>query len=271
MVKNQLQADLFKGAAEYYAAYRPGLPNQIASHLKDRFSLDGKGILLDMGCGTGQSTFALAPLFEKTVAFDTDVEMLTEAKKNEPKGLNIEWQQRSDKDVTVNEGPYQLAIACRAFNWMDQYPLLQKLHHILKPGGGVALIGDGSFWTGNEPWQKKVKEIIQSFLGQKRRAGNSTYSAPDEPYIVTLKNNGYDDPHYEAIPIVREWDIQSIIGYLYSTSFSARHLFGDRLQEFEEVMKDQLIFANDGKNIFIENTEFIVQSGFHRLDKLKIE
>jgi len=258
-----LQADLFKGTAQYYATYRPGLPDQVISHLKNRFNLDRKGILLDMGCGTGQSTFALAHLFEKTIAIDIDEEMLLEAKKNEPKGLNIEWQQRSDKEISVTEGPYRLVIACRSFNWMDQYPLLQKLHHIIELGGGVALIGDGSFWTGEEPWQKKVKEVIQSFLGQKRRAGNSTYSAPDEPYIVTLKNNGYKDPLYEAIPITREWDIQSIIGYLYSTSFSARHLFGDRLKEFEETLKDQLIIANGGKEIFIEHTEFVVQSGFH--------
>ncbi|MBU1013568.1 MAG: class I SAM-dependent methyltransferase [Bacteroidetes bacterium] len=264
MSNKKLQADLFKGAAQYYSAFRPGLPPQVAIHLKDRFNLDGRGILLDMGCGTGLSTFPLAPFFEKTIAFDTDEEMLNEAKKNEPLGFKIEWQQRSDKEISVNEGPYRLAIACRAFNWMDQYPLLQKLHSILEPGGGVALIGDGSFWTGNEPWQKRVKEVIQGFLGQKRRAGNSTYSAPDEPYIVTLKNNGYDDPHYEAIPLIREWKIQSIIGYLYSTSFSAKHLFGDRLKEFEEVIKEELIMANNGKEVFVENTEFVVQSGFHR-------
>jgi SAM-dependent methyltransferase len=264
MEKNQLQANLFKGAAQYYAAYRPGLPKEVADHLMNRFHLDGKGTFLDMGCGTGLSTFALAPLFEKTVAFDTDAEMLAEAKKHEPKGLNIEWQKRSDKDVTVSEGPYRLAIACRAFNWMDQYPLLQKLHNILEPGGGVALIGDSSFWTGNEPWQKKIKEVIQVFLGEKRRAGNTTFSAPDEPYIVTLKKNDYEDPHYKAIPLTREWNIQSIIGYLYSTSFSARHLYGDRLKEFEETLEEQLIIANNGKDIFIENTEFVVQSGFHR-------
>jgi trans-aconitate methyltransferase len=266
--ENKLQANLFKGTAQYYAAYRPGLPKQVASHLKNRFNLDGNGTLLDMGCGTGLSTFALAHLFKKTVAFDIDIEMLKEAKLNEPKGLNIEWQHRSDKDVTLSEGPYRLAVACRAFNWMDQYPLLQKLHNILEPGGGIALIGDGSFWTGNEPWQKKVKEVIQVFLGQKRRAGDSTYSAPVEPYTITLKNNGYEDPHFEAIPITREWDIQSIIGYLYSTSFSARHLYSDRLEEFEEAIKEQLISANSGKEIFIENTEFVVQSGFHVLPRL---
>jgi len=262
MDKNKLQADLFKGTAQYYAAYRPDLPIPVVNYLKNRFNLNGNGSFLDMGCGTGQSTFALASLFEKTFAFDIDEEMLKEARKNEPEGLNIQWQHRSDKDVNITEGPYRLVIACRAFNWMDQYLLLQKLHHIIEPGGGIALIGDGSFWTGDEPWQKKIKEVIQSFLGQERRAGNSIYSAPNEPYIVSLKKNGYKDPLLEAIPITREWNIQSIIGYLYSTSFSAKHLFGNRLKEFEETIKEQLMLVNGGKEIFIEHTEFIVQSAF---------
>jgi trans-aconitate methyltransferase len=264
MTTSQPRSELFDGTAQFYAKYRPGLPSEVSEHLKSRFALDGSGTLLDMGCGTGQSTFALAPLFEKTVAFDTDREMLAEAGNNKPRDLKIEWQLRSDKDLTTNEGPYRLATACRSFNWMDQYPLLQKLHHIIEPGGGVALIGDGSFWTGSELWQRKLKEVIQSFLGQERRAGQSTYSAPVEPYVITLKKNSYEDPHLETIPIDREWDIQSIIGYLYSTSFAARRLFGERIDEFETTLEHELSKVNGGNGLFIEHAIFTVQSGFHR-------
>jgi trans-aconitate methyltransferase len=261
MSNEKFTQDLFKGAAQYYSTYRPGIPSEVVDYIQRRYGLNGDGVLLDMGCGTGLSTLALAPLFSKTVAFDVDAEMLSEAKQKVPPDLNIEWQRRSDKEVSETEGPYRLAIACRSFNWMDQYPLLQKLHKILESGGGVALIGDGSFWTGSEPWQKKVKVVIQGFLGEERRAGQSKYAAPVEPYTVTLQNNNYLDVLYEAIPVVREWNIQSILGYLYSTSFSAKHLYGDRLQEFEIAMKEELIAANNGRTVFVEHAEFVVQSG----------
>jgi SAM-dependent methyltransferase len=238
--------DLFKGAAQYYSRYRPALPEEIGIYLKKRYNLDGKGVLLDMGCGTGLSTFALAGLFEKTIAFDPDPEMLSEAKRLQPLNLNIEWQLRSDRDLTTEEGPYRLAIASRSFNWMDQNVVLKKLHKVLEIGGGVALIGDGSFWTGDELWQKEIKVVIQGFLGQERKAGKSNYSAPTEPYTVTLSKNGYKDVHYYSIPITRVWNIQSILGYLYSTSFSAKHLYGERLLEFEETMKERLLSLNNG-------------------------
>lgn len=259
-----MNRNTFKGTAQYYARYRPGLPPEVTRYLAARFSLDGHGTLLDMGCGTGQSTFALAPLFDNTVAFDTDEEMIAEARRRQPRELRIEWQLRSDREVDSGEGPYLLAVACRSFNWMEQYPLLQKLHHILEPGGGVALMGDGSFWTGSAVWQKKVKEVIQCFLGHSRRAGSSTYSAPEEPYVITLANNGYVDPIKEEIPVVRHWDVADILGYLYSTSFSAKYLYGDRIAQFEAVLGEELMRVNDGSEVFIERTDFIIQSGFHR-------
>ena len=260
---------VFKGTAQYYATYRPAIPAQVISHLGTCFDLDGSGMLLDMGCGTGQSTFALAPLFKKSFAFDVDPQMLAEAKKRCPAHLDIVWQQRSDQEVTRSEGPYKLVTACRSFNWMDQNSLLDKLNEIIEPNGGVALIGDGSFWTGREVWQKKIKEVIQRFLGEKRRAGSGTYVSSEEPYVTSLKKHHYHDVDAKTIPVERQWTVESILGYLYSTSFAARHLFGEKIENFEQTLKNELLHTSAGSDNFIERTEFTVQTGFVRFDPSK--
>jgi hypothetical protein len=137
------------------------------------------------------------------------------------------------------------------------------LHHVLEPDGGVAIIGDGSFWTGSDPWQATVREIIQSFLGATRRAGNTAFTAPSESYAVLLADTGYADIRFTQIPITRDWDVEHILGYLYSTSFSARHLYADRLAEFEDALRSELLESTHGVDHFVEHATFAVHTGMH--------
>ena len=66
----------FQGTAKYYAKYRPIIPSEVVDYLKKKYQLSGSGTLLDIGCGTGISTIAFAPLFSKVIAFDPSPEML---------------------------------------------------------------------------------------------------------------------------------------------------------------------------------------------------
>jgi SAM-dependent methyltransferase len=263
MTANEVTPGMFQGTAAHYATYRPGIPDEVVTYVRDLFELDGRSTLLDMGCGTGLSTLAFAPLFARTVAFDSDAAMLTEARARTPEGVHIEWQHRSDQDVTPDEGPYRLALACRSLHWMDQPRLLDTLHHILEPGGGIAIIGDGSFWTGTDPWQATVREVIQGFLGADRRAGDTSYRPPNEPYPALLARTGYTDIRFKEIPISRTWNVEHILGYLYSTSFSAQHLYAGRLTEFEDTLRSKLLESSGGTNRFVEHATFGIHTGVH--------
>ena len=70
---------LFAGTAGYYEQgrlpYAPGLADAFAR----RLGLDGRGRLLDVGCGPGTVTLRLASLFEAVVGLDPDAEMLSQA------------------------------------------------------------------------------------------------------------------------------------------------------------------------------------------------
>jgi trans-aconitate methyltransferase len=250
----------FMGTAKYYAKFRPIIPVEVIEYLKQKYNLDGSGVLLDIGCGTGISTRAFAPLFAKTIAFDPNQEMLDEAiSANNPP--NVEWRLCSDRDLDLGNEKIKLAIAVRSFHWLNQDSFLQYLSSHLVENGAIAIIGDGSFWTGNEPWQIKTKEVIQEFLGSDRKAGRGkSYVTPPDPYDVVLKRNGFVNVDMHEIPIIRHWSLDSIIGYLYSTSFSAYHLYDGRNTEFERRLRSELSRINNNSPEFIENIKFVVQS-----------
>jgi hypothetical protein len=50
---------------------------------------------------------------------------------------------------------------------------------------------------------------------------------------------------------------------LYSTSFAARHLFGDRLDEFEAAVGD--VSTGHGDDTFVEENEFLIRLGRRNL------
>jgi len=256
----------FEGTAEYYARYRPGIPDAVIEYLKSRFHLDGNGRALDLGCGTGQLTLALAPLFDHVVGLDPDPDMITEAisqcEQHPDLCGKITWEERKAESLKSDEGLYRLATMSRAFVWMDQYLVLSLLKDVVAPGGGVAILGDGSFWSGSDEWQKIVKKTVQSFLGETRKAGKSgVFFDTREPYTDMLQKSGYHHVERVDFAIERDWAFSEIVGCLYSTSFAAKSLFGDQLEAFEQKLHENL-GAPSGELRFKERVDFTVQSGF---------
>jgi hypothetical protein len=51
--------------------------------------------------------------------------------------------------------------------------------------------------------------------------------------------------------------LNSVIGYLHSTSFAAPALFGDRLETFDQALRQWLpAFATGG--VFVDENEFVI-------------
>ena len=72
--------ELFQGAAEYYARYRPKRPQALFDFLVTRFALDQASRELDLGSGTGNASFPLAPCVGEIVAMDPDPDMVRVAR-----------------------------------------------------------------------------------------------------------------------------------------------------------------------------------------------
>src|SRR3989344_4784929 len=102
--------DVFEGTAPYYVKYRVRYPQELFDQIVETFSLDGKGRLLDLGCGTGELAIPLAEYFELVLALDPDEGMLKEGQKKakEAHNTNIDWQKKSSKDISSLSGKFCL-------------------------------------------------------------------------------------------------------------------------------------------------------------------
>ncbi|MCM8819791.1 MAG: hypothetical protein NC925_03240 [Candidatus Omnitrophica bacterium] len=147
---------------------------------------------------------------------------------------------------------------------MDQEQVLKALDGIINENGGVAIFGDGSFWTGKEEWERAVKRVVQKYLGEERRAGKGKFKASEKPWDEIIAHSPFKFVRIHDVPIVRNWDIESIIGYLFSTSFAAPRLFGDRLDEFKKEIKNVLLSINP-KGAFRENAVWAIILGSKNL------
>lgn len=134
---------------------------------------------------------------------------------------------------------------------MDRESILDILYNSSDTNGGVAIIDN----TGKqEPllWQLKVNEVVRRWLGDARRAGNSTYTPPKERYEDIVRKSGFKNVQRHILPSYSyTWTVDSIIGNLYSTSFASRRLFGDNLVRFENDLTSVLLDM-DSTGVFTE-------------------
>jgi SAM-dependent methyltransferase len=236
--------DLFSGTAGYYARYRVGYPPELLDDLATACGLDGRGRLLDLGCGTGQLAIPLRDRFETVVGVDASAEMIAEARRQaEAVGATtITWLVSSAEAITPALGRFRLVTIGGAFHWMQHDEVMRRCRDVLEPGGALALVGGGgSVWNGSEPWEQAVVEVIQRWLGTERRAGQGVYTVAHAPYPEILARGGFVDVRRDEYPHRHVWEIDSIIGLLYSTSYCRRDYLGENAPAFEADLRRTLL------------------------------
>ncbi|MGJ4952339.1 class I SAM-dependent methyltransferase [Bradyrhizobium sp. HKCCYLS20291] len=234
--------DLFAGTADHYRRFRPPYPQDVFDWIVTQHRLDGTGRLLDCGCGTGHVFVGLAKRFSQTVAMDPDAEMLAAAKTTAAveRIASITFMPGRAETIPDAIGPLRLAAFGASFHWTDRIAVARRLDRLIEPDGAIVILSPGSFWSGREfEWKGVVLDTIKRWLGHERRAGAGTYSARP------LHQECLEQTPFRALTeatFVQSyvWTTDSLIGYLYSTSFASRAILGDNAANFEMDLRARL-------------------------------
>ncbi|MFJ4880816.1 class I SAM-dependent methyltransferase [Streptomyces sp. NPDC088745] len=237
---------LFSGTATYYRRgrlpYAPGLTEVLAEVLR----LDGRGRLIDVGCGPGTLGLSLAHLFNEIVGVDPDAGMIAEATREAAeRGVTekTQWVQARAEDLPAGLGTFTVAAFGQSFHWMDRDLVAASTREMLQPGGALVHISDLKTETRTvdglpypaAPYAA-IDELVRHHLGPVRRAGRSLLpqGTPGGEAAV-LARAGFTGPERHVVPGGQplERTADDLVAGVFSMSFSAPHLFGTRRDDFE--------------------------------------
>lgn len=234
--------DLFKGTAAYYDAYRRPYPQAVVDHIARRCRLDGRGRLLDAGCGTGQVFQAMAKYFTEVLAIDPDADMLKFARKrvNKLKMNNVLLRQMRAEELTDSVGPLRAAIFGASFHWTDRVAVAENLYDLLECGGQLLVLSPSGIHSGKTVWEVAIQETLVQYFGLERQAGSGSY-VEGERHEQALERTRFGNIEVVDIPVYERWSIDQLVGYLFSTSYASKSLLGKQAHDFEQTARQRLL------------------------------
>jgi SAM-dependent methyltransferase len=244
--------DPFRGTAEFYDRFRAPYPRSLIGYLAERTGADGSGRLLDLGCGTGQISFALQSRFAGIWAVDQEPGMIGVARrKARSAGLrNIRFTVSAVEDLSVPDHYFDLAAAGNSFHRLRRDEAAASVLRWLRPGGYLALLWGGSPWEGDEPWQLELRAVMRRW---RTRAGaldrvpaGFGQARSDRPDLVVLREAGFEPAGSQEFPAPWEWTADGLIGFAYSTSVLSRAALGRHTAGFEEDLRRCLHACDPG-------------------------
>ncbi|CAB3755028.1 class I SAM-dependent methyltransferase [Paraburkholderia solisilvae] len=136
-------SDAFGSTAANYLTSRVHATGKDLQTLATRVAKTPGATVLDMGCGAGHASFAVAPHAAKVVAYDLARPMLaTVATAAIDRGLgNIVTKQGAAESLPFDDGSFDWVISrFSAHHWHDVPRALVEARRVLKPGGRALFI-----------------------------------------------------------------------------------------------------------------------------------
>ncbi|MEU6737778.1 class I SAM-dependent methyltransferase [Streptosporangium sandarakinum] len=237
------RAELFAGAAAYYARHRTDYGPEVVEHIAGELALDAASRVLDLGCGPGTLAIPLAARAGEVVAVDPSEEMLTEGARHGVPG--IRWV-RGDSSMLdeLPLGRIDHVVMGRSFHWMDRERVLDDLDRLLPAHGAVVIVGP--VHDPEEPSWEPVAQAVRRDFGLEWRANSESYEQTGRHHDDVLRESPFRRLESRCFTRVIRRSAEDIVGLQLSFSYSSPARLGDRLPAFTEALREALAAANPG-------------------------
>jgi SAM-dependent methyltransferase len=164
-------ADRFTGLASIYAEHRPSYPSEIIARLTARASTSrAPKTAIDIGCGTGIATLALAKALPewRIIAAEPNADMLAKARETCAGQSNIEFTRTGAEALPGDDGTIGLVVAAQALHWFDEAAFFAEAARVLSPGGHLAILYNNR-QNGLSAVLREIEDYLESIDGSYNR------------------------------------------------------------------------------------------------------
>jgi SAM-dependent methyltransferase len=231
----------------YYARYRRGYPPAAVDAIVEAFGLGANDLVVDLGCGTGQLSLPLAARVRAVVGMDPEPDMLVLARRtaNERGVANASWTLGADSDLPTlghllgdrTVGAVTIALA---IHWMDRDTLFRAIRPLLRSGGGIAVVTNGTpLWLQDSEWSQTLAECLGQWTGKRPTGSCQTDEAGRRLNREALMSAGYRVVE-SAVDYDAELTIDEVVGGVFSAMSGDRMPPPQRREEFAAQVRDAL-------------------------------
>jgi len=141
-----------------YAAFRPVYPLHLYTTILSYHS-GGRTHCLDLGCGHGVVTRALAPYFTSVTGIDPSSGMIAQAESSTPASTypGVSYRPASAESLPfLEDGSVDMVVAGQAAHWFDYPKLWPEMVRVVRQGGTIAFWGYGDCVFPGYPAASKI-------------------------------------------------------------------------------------------------------------------
>ena len=250
-----MSVDGYRSTVPFYVKYRPRYPPELLDRVADVLALDGRGRLLDLGCGPGTVAIALAARFEEVVGLDPEPAMLEAARREAAtSGVSVTLVLGTDGDLGPHLGRFRVVTLGRSFHWMDEARTLTVLDPMVVAEGGVVLLRMFNPDVPENAWRARWTAVRRRYSAKARplRAEGTGGEA-------SLRDSAFSAITRLSHRWSRRLPIDDLVGRALAMSSTSPAALGERRRVFEADLRRAL--APDAVDGFVEevlNAEALV-------------
>lgn len=217
--------DHFSRQAADYAKFRPRYPGAVFDYLGS--ITPSRQLAWDCATGNGQAAVELANVFTCVIATDASESQIANAEARR----GVEYRVAPAEESNLASQSFDLVFVAQALHWLNHDRFYPEVRRVLKQNGVFAASAYNHLEL-EPPIEEIIKRYYYDIVGP--------YWPPERALIERFSEIPFPFPVQKApaFEIVAQWNLEHLIGYLWSWSSTQRFVAATNRNPIDQIANE---------------------------------